>query len=346
LLKAYSNRRGIVESHEILHVDNSWFSEYIYTSLKDNPNLFLMVCGHDWGNPFIAQDGAAYRAESGDDGHTIHIMLADYQGYDLSGDAGYLRILRFSPPNNKIYATTYSPYKNKYITSYPDQMEMVYDMRSSSNKVLVETKVFLEGPYDINAHEMTTMLKSEGRIPNTSPYTEDPRSVTVPANVTDWVLVQLQRTSDGSALDSKSAFLHKDGRIVADDGITGQIEMNTPPGNYFVVLKHRNHLSAMSNSAVTFSSPPTITSYDFTTGSTKFYGGSNGCVELENGVWGMIAGDANADGGVYAEDYTAYQLSQGVPGYKPEDFNLDGGVYAEDYTIYQINQGRQTSIPK
>ena len=125
LLKAYPNRRGIVESHNILKIDNSWSNQSIYLVLKDNPNLFLMVCGHDYS---ITGDGAAYRAELGDGGHIIHIMLADYQTFSFFGNGGYLRILRFSPADDKIYVTTYSPYVNKYITSYPDQMEMVYDM--------------------------------------------------------------------------------------------------------------------------------------------------------------------------------------------------------------------------
>ena len=125
LLKANPDRRGIVESHSIINVDNSWTNMGIYTALKDNPNLFLMLCGH----MNSASDGAAYRSETGDDGHTIHIMMADYQQFPNGGN-GYLRILRFSPAANKIYATTYSPYINESITSTSnyDQMEMAYDM--------------------------------------------------------------------------------------------------------------------------------------------------------------------------------------------------------------------------
>ena len=41
--------------------------------------------------------------------HTIHILMADYQDFPNGGN-GYLRILRFSPADDKIYATTYSPY--------------------------------------------------------------------------------------------------------------------------------------------------------------------------------------------------------------------------------------------
>ena len=80
-----------------------------------------------------ASDGSAYRSELGDDGHTIHILQTDYQDYP-SGGNGYLRILRFSPANDKIYATIYSPYTSAYLsnTSNYEQMEMVYDLASGS----------------------------------------------------------------------------------------------------------------------------------------------------------------------------------------------------------------------
>ncbi|MEZ5105132.1 MAG: DNRLRE domain-containing protein [Draconibacterium sp.] len=127
LLKANPDRRGIYVQHNILNIDNSWQSQTSYTALKDNPNLFLMLCGH----MHSSTDGAAYRSELGDDGHTIHIMQADYQ--DFSYGNGYLRILRFSPANDKIYATTYSPYLPASIATYPDEMDMEYDMEGGSS---------------------------------------------------------------------------------------------------------------------------------------------------------------------------------------------------------------------
>ncbi len=63
ILKANSGRRAIVESHSILNTDNSWSNQSVYTALRDNPNLFLMLCGHMQ----LANDGAAYRSEVGDD---------------------------------------------------------------------------------------------------------------------------------------------------------------------------------------------------------------------------------------------------------------------------------------
>jgi uncharacterized repeat protein (TIGR02543 family) len=123
LLKANTGRRGIVVQHDMLNVNDTWLNQNTYNSLKDNPNLFLMLCGH----MHTASDGSAYRTEPGDDGHTIHVMQQDYQDFPNGGN-GYLRALRFSPADNKIYATTYSPYIDTFIATSPEQMEMAYSM--------------------------------------------------------------------------------------------------------------------------------------------------------------------------------------------------------------------------
>ena len=60
LLTTYSDRRAIVEQHNILNVDNSWNNQGSYLALKDHGNLFLMLCGH----MHTSLDGAAYRGGS------------------------------------------------------------------------------------------------------------------------------------------------------------------------------------------------------------------------------------------------------------------------------------------
>jgi uncharacterized repeat protein (TIGR02543 family) len=128
LLKDNTSRRGIIVQHDILNVDNSWNNQASFTALKDNPNLAMMFCGHMHNG----SDGAAYRAEPGDDGHTIHVIQADYQDF---GDDGYLRILRFSPSEDMIYMTTYSPSMDSYLTSSTnyDQANLVYDLANGTS---------------------------------------------------------------------------------------------------------------------------------------------------------------------------------------------------------------------
>ena len=133
LLQAYPTRRGIVEQHDILDFDNSWTNQAPYMALKDRPNLFLMLSGHN----YAANDGAAYRAEPGDDGHTIHIVMQDYQ--EFSSGNGWLRLYRFSPANDVIAMTTYSPYTGGSITTDPDQKTLAYDMACGGAFSLIGT---------------------------------------------------------------------------------------------------------------------------------------------------------------------------------------------------------------
>jgi len=211
-----------------------------------------------------------------------------------------------------------------------------------SSKVLMEAKVLLEGPYSASGDTMKWNLRKTRLVPSTSPYAEDRRTVTsVPNAIVDWVLIQLRYVPNGPTIASKSAFLRKDGRIVTDDGSTPRITLEAPPGQYYLVVRHRNHCSGMSANKVTLSSTNS-TLYDFTI-SNMFYGTNP--AKLKNGSWCLFAGDANQDGGVYAEDYLRYRLTLGKKGYLDADFNLDGGVYAEDYLLYRINLGKKSGVP-
>jgi hypothetical protein len=125
LLKTYSNRRAIVTSHYIMEVgEQSAFGapgQAIYDTLKNNANLFLMLCGHMHG------EGKRY-----DDyqGRRVWTMIADYQEVD-GGVGGWLRLLRFSPTNNKIYVQTYSPKTGTYRTGTSSAFELDYPMDGS-----------------------------------------------------------------------------------------------------------------------------------------------------------------------------------------------------------------------
>ena len=130
LLKSHTDRRGIVVSHSILNINNSWTSEgiTIFNALKDNPNLFLMLCGH----MHSASDGAAQRADLGDDGHTIYSVLADYQDFPNGGN-GYLLKLQFVPAEDSIDLVTYSPTLPNTLSGEYSPATLVYDMEGSAS---------------------------------------------------------------------------------------------------------------------------------------------------------------------------------------------------------------------
>ncbi len=137
-------------------------------------------------------------------------------------------------------------------------------------KVKLKTKIFLEGPYNNSNHLMNTNLNSN--IPLKSPYSENPRTVSsIPQNVVDWVLIELRKTENSAPVISRSVFLRNDGMIASDDGLTDEIDLVVPEGDYYIVIKHRNHLSVMS-AVKHHLSKTTSTLYDFTTGSDKYYG--------------------------------------------------------------------------
>ena len=120
LLSTYSDRRAIIDSHWILDTSGlrSIIGEKIFNALKDNPNLFLMLCGH--------RPGEGRRIDFINN-NTIHTLLSDYQRHPNGGN-GYLRVMTFSPKENKIYVKTYSPYLDYYITYTSSHFTLDYQM--------------------------------------------------------------------------------------------------------------------------------------------------------------------------------------------------------------------------
>lgn len=103
ILKKYSDRRAIVISHDLIQPGDpgSWdsYGSTTYNAIKANPNLFLMLCGHNGG------DGKRTDVYNG---NTVYTLMADYSG-DANGGNGYIRLLNFSAANNNIHVETYSP---------------------------------------------------------------------------------------------------------------------------------------------------------------------------------------------------------------------------------------------
>ena len=214
--------------------------------------------------------------------------------------------------------------------------------------LLVNLKVFLEGPYS-GGGAMTTELNTQGLIPKYQPFKVAPwnyfgteAAATFPQNVVDWVMIELR--SDLTTIVSKRAgLLLSDGSVVDIDGTSPVKFKNVSDGNYYVVVRHRNHLAIMTSAAISLSSSSSVL-YDFTTSQSQAYG-TNPMLDLGGGVLGMYSADGNKDGGIYGEDYILYQTSQGEEGFRIEDYNLDGGIYGEDYILYQLNQGKETWVP-
>lgn len=224
-----------------------------------------------------------------------------------------------------------------------------YDFRlrpivSKNHGALVETKAWLEGPYDSDSQLMTTELWDTGFIPMTSPYADDPVSVgSLPSNIVDWVLLQLRTEASGTLLESRSAFLRNDGRIVSESGAL-QVPFSLTSHPYFIVVRHRNHLDIMSASAIPLTSGNSSLT-DLSSSQDAAY--QKGVKSIGSGKYGMYAGDANADGQIKTDDKNDIWWDElGRGGYFNGDFNLDGQVKTDDKNDYWWpNVGRGSAVP-
>jgi len=162
-------------------------------------------------------------------------------------------------------------------------------------------KGLLQGAYDTNLHRMAAQIG----LPSNAPYAADARlAAATPSNAIDWVAVELRRETNSSPTFTRSVWLGDDGVLMADTGAP-PILLEVGTGTYYVVLHHRNHLSAMTAAPIAFTNR--AFSYDFTTSAEQSYGGSNAVVEVESNVWALIAADADGDGAVLAVDEEIFE---------------------------------------
>jgi hypothetical protein len=153
--------------------------------------------------------------------------------------------------------------------------------------------------------------------------------------VQDTVRVYLaQNTSPFTFKDSSNIFLSSNG--------TGLMSFSkAASGNYYIVVKHRNHVETWSANAMYFNTGSTV-NYDFTTSASKAYGNN---MKQVGSVWVLYGGDANADGYVDPTDYNIFKTQFGLDGYKGADFNGDNWIDGYDALILYSNFGKSKSRP-
>ncbi|MBN2412186.1 S8 family serine peptidase [candidate division KSB1 bacterium] len=235
--------------------------------------------------------------------------------------------------------STYFNSSNWYSLSTDFRIRPVV-VENAGLKLLV--KVMLQGPFNSVDRTMDTNLT----LPLTSPYSEDPVTIaSMPENIVDWVLVQLRTTTTGTAIVSKSGLLQSDGKVVSADGRL-YIELKAPAGDYYVVVKHRNHLSVMSNDPYNLDSASPVTC-DLIHGDGSHIHGTNGAIELLTGlnVWGMWSGDVNKTGIIDGDDRNATWNNRTLTGYQMSDCDLNGRVGASDRNLTWNNRTIQTQVP-
>jgi len=237
-----------------------------------------------------------------------------------------------------------------------DADTITWNVEVIEHAIQLGLKVFLEGPFE--GTEMIADLNSKGVIPLQQPYSGNPWDyagtesvVSIPGiNNVDWVLVELRDAVDagsansGTMIAQKAAFVQKDGQIVSVDG-SSLLQFNTTVNEQlFVVIWHRDHLGIISANALVQTAG--VYEYDFTTSENQVLGGSAGYKEVATGIWGMVAGDSNADGIVDDLDIEQnWKTQAGLMGYYSGDYGLDSEVNNQDKNeICLPNSGMNTPV--
>ena len=226
----------------------------------------------------------------------------------------------------------------------------VYD-RAELNTIKVDIKVFLEGSY-IDSEEMSTTLNAQELIPKHQPFQATPWNyfgteavATFPNNAVDWVLIEL-RSDLTNIVNRRAVLLLSNGGIVDIDGSSSVAFKDLTDGDYYVVVKHRNHLAIMTSFAISLSSSPS--SYNFTTSESQAYG-TNAIKNFGDGIFGMYTGDGNQDGFVTSTDFNIFnpKFTSASSGYEYSDWNLDGFVTSTDFNLFNPNftTARHTFVP-
>ncbi len=156
----------------------------------------------------------------------------------------------------------------------------------------------------------------------------------------DWILVELRAASNpDSIVATKAGLLQRDGDVRDIDGLAYVTFDYVSSGNYYVAVRHRNHLGIMSESPYLLS--PEVTQIDFTKAETGVFGENARC--NLGGIMSLWGGDLNGDANiiyqgqlndiltlfisiVLDENNTELLANYIVSSYDVADFNLDGDV--------------------
>jgi len=255
--------------------------------------------------------------------------------------------------------------------------------------VEVMAKVFLQGPYDGPSGKMNDNLRTLGGFPTSEPYTGINASFlgsfvevnnTVLETITgslsnlgdnsivDWIWLELRdKNNSNTTLFTRSALVQRDGDIVDMDGSSEVAFPNAYQDNYYLMVRHRNHLACMTAATVDLTNAATM--IDFTTAAQATFGNTSTSARrlIKTATYGLWAGntfpkDEVGNGGAFRLLYNGSNNDRApiltkvgfstplnvVTGYFIEDVNMNGEVKysgsGNDRVIILNNVGASTPL--
>jgi hypothetical protein len=236
-------------------------------------------------------------AEDADGCWDTAFVYIDYTLSSINTPTNITKCGFFTLPWGQI-ATTTGTYNNVYLNAAGCDSNVIFNVTitgiSFTGKVFLHNASIALGLDQVpNTFSlMRDNLRTLGLIPLSSPYTlnttNNPYSpvftmVNAPVETTtaavlavsgnnaivDWVFLELRNASNSSTvLYTRSALLQRDGDIVDMDGTSPVNFCTASIGNYFVAIRHRNHLGVMTATTRFFNSSANV---DFTSISTPLF---------------------------------------------------------------------------
>lgn len=228
------------------------------------------------------------------------------------------------------------------------------NLSHANSYVSISLKALLQGAYDATTENMKDDLRLHNRIPLSEPYSNLGHEISIsqPLNtnlfdiegdkaIIDWVLFELRDKNDPSRVISNiTALLQSNGELA--DPQTGSNILNiagVSADDYFIALRHRNHLGIMTAQPIPLSSTTTLV--DFTDINTPVFGKNARLLTATKAL--MWAGDANHDGKLIAmgsdndvnnifsdillaPNNVGFNSNFILAAYGNSDINLDGNV--------------------
>ncbi len=228
--------------------------------------------------------------------------------------------------------------------------DSIPDYLDAEKAIRINVRALLQGAYQSSKGLMRDDLRIMGLIPAEQPYTdlnlhqgaEQAASALLDQEgedaIVDWLLVELRNADNPSqVVASQAVLLQRDGDVVSSDRGDLNLLFDLAAGDYYVAVRHRNHLGVMTTSALALSYDPVMV--DFSATATPVYGQF---ARLTDGPVALLyAGDATTDKKLISDGpsnervlmlsrvltepgNTSLSLNYLVQGYNVTDITLDG----------------------
>ena len=214
---------------------------------------------------------------------------------------------------------------------------------NNDQTVSLSARACLSGAFDAGSGLMRDDLRSLNLLPILDPYlnntTLNTNLLATTGNdaLVDWVLVEIRTVNNPAiVLEQKACLIQRDGDIVDANTASTELNLAIPNDTYYISIRHRNHLGAMTANVVELTNGDTQL-VDFTSFQTPIWGTAP--VLQADGINQLWAGDVDENNqivfqGIGNDVNTIFfdvlgnstNINNILTAYSDNDVNLDGQV--------------------